>query len=242
MGRSKRIVLYDTLLESHGEEEILAVLAHEVGHWKKRHVLRQLLFVEIVSLVGLYAAARFLDWPMLYKTFGFQGTIPYAGLFLIGTGFSLIGYFAHPVEAAISRKFEREADDFSLTLMKEPAPLIAALKRLATENLSNLNPHPLYAWYYYSHPPLAERIERLAKACEKGRTEVKLNLSLKTVLLERFAENTIFPGWSKRPRCKAPAVRRNEVYSEYGGGTMNKGTPQMGSSETGNEGRCVWTE
>jgi len=163
VGRSKRIVLYDTLLESHGEEEILAVLAHEIGHWEKRHVLRQLLFVEIVSLAGLYAAARFLDWPMLYKAFGFQEAIPYAGLFLIGTGFSLIGYFAHPLEAALSRKFEREADDFSLTLMKEPAPLIAALKRLATENLSNLNPHPLYAWYYYSHPPLAERIERLAK-------------------------------------------------------------------------------
>ena len=163
VGRSKRIVLYDTLLESHGEEEILAVLAHEIGHWKKRHVLRQLLFVEIVSLAGLYAAARFLDWPMLYEAFGFQEAIPYAGLFLIGTGFGLIGYFAHPLEAALSRKFEREADDFSLTLVKDPAPLITALKRLATENLSNLNPHPLYAWYYYSHPPLAERIERLAK-------------------------------------------------------------------------------
>jgi len=122
VGRSKRIVLYDTLLESHGEEEILAVLAHEIGHWKKRHVLRQLLFVEIVSLAGLYAAARFLDWPMLYEAFGFQEAIPYAGLFLIGTGFGLIGYFAHPLEAALSRKFEREADDFSLTLVKDPVP------------------------------------------------------------------------------------------------------------------------
>jgi STE24 endopeptidase len=170
VGRSKRIVLFDTLLESHGEEEILAVLAHEIGHWKKRHVLRQLLIVEIVSLAGLYAAARFLDWPMLYEAFGFQGAIPYAGLFLIGTGFGLIGYFAHPLESAISRKYEREADDFSLTLIKEPAPLIKALKRLATENLSNLNPHPLYAWYYYSHPPLAERITRLAKAEGGGAT------------------------------------------------------------------------
>jgi STE24 endopeptidase len=168
VGRSKRIVLFDTLLESHGEEEILAVLAHEIGHWKKRHVLRQLLFVEIVSLVGLYAAARFLDWPMLYEAFGFQDAIPYAGLFLIGTGFGLIGYFAHPLESAISRKYEREADDFSLTLIKEPAPLIKALKRLATENLSNLTPHPLYAWYYYSHPPLAERIRRLEKTVEDG--------------------------------------------------------------------------
>ena len=170
VGRSKCIVLFDTLLESHGEEEICAVLAHEIGHWKKRHVLRQLLFVEIVSLAGLYAAARFLGWPILYEAFGFQEMIPYVGLFLIGTGFSLIGYFAHPLESAISRKYEREADDFSLTLVKEPAPLISALKRLAAENLSNLNPHPIYAWYYYSHPPLAERIRRLLKVGRNRQT------------------------------------------------------------------------
>jgi STE24 endopeptidase len=167
VGRSKRIVLFDTLLESHGEEEILAVLAHEIGHWKKKHILRQLLLVEVVSLAGLYAAARFLDWPLLYETFGFQEVIPYVGLFLIGTGFSLMGYFAQPLESAISRRYEREADDFSLTLMKVAAPLVRALKRLATDNLSNLNPHPIYAWFYYSHPPLAERIERLNKACNK---------------------------------------------------------------------------
>ena len=91
VGRSKRIVLFDTLLESHAEEEILAVLAHEIGHWKKKHMLRQLLLVEIMSLAGLYAAARFLDWPLLYETFGFQEVIPYVGLFLIGTGISLMG-------------------------------------------------------------------------------------------------------------------------------------------------------
>jgi STE24 endopeptidase len=164
VGRSKRIVLFDTLLESHAEEEILAVLAHEIGHWKKKHMLKQLLLVEIVSLAGLYAAARFLDWPLLYETFGLQEVIPYVGLFLIGTGFSLIGYFAQPMESAISRMFEREADDFSLTLIKVADPLVRALKRLATDNLSNLNPHSLYTWFYYSHPPLAERITRLIKA------------------------------------------------------------------------------
>jgi STE24 endopeptidase len=168
VGRSKRIVLFDTLLESHAGEEILAVLAHEIGHWKKKHMLRQLLLVEIMSLAGLYAAARFLDWPLLYETFGFQEVIPYVGLFLIGTGFSLMGYFSQPLESAISRRFEREADDFSLTLMKVADPLVRALKRLATDNLSNLNPHPVYAWFYYSHPPLAERIERLKKV---GRRE-----------------------------------------------------------------------
>ena len=168
VGRSKRIVLFDTLLESHAEEEILAVLAHEIGHWKKKHMLRQLLLLEIVSLAGLYAAARFLDWPLLYETFSFGEVIPYVGLYLIGTGFSLINYFAQPLESAISRRFEREADDFSLTLMKVADPLVKALKRLATDNLSNLNPHPVYAWFYYSHPPLAERIKRLAKRERNG--------------------------------------------------------------------------
>ena len=161
LGRSKRIVLFDTLLKSHAEDEILAVLAHEIGHWKKKHMLKGLLLVEILSLVGLYAVAAFLDWPTLYETFGFQGPIPYVGLFLLGTCVGLIGYFVQPLESAISRRFEREADDFSLKLMKVAEPMRRALKRLATDNLSNVSPHPVYAWFYYSHPPLAERIMRL---------------------------------------------------------------------------------
>jgi STE24 endopeptidase len=161
IGRTKRIVLFDTLLASHAEEEILAVLAHEAGHWKKRHVLRMLVPLEILSLVSFYAVAKFLNWPLLYQTFGFQEPIVYVGLFLIGTFVSLIGYFAQPLESAVSRKFEREADDFVLELMKTAEPMRSALKRLAADNLANLTPHPLYAWFYYSHPPLVERIERL---------------------------------------------------------------------------------
>ncbi len=161
IGRTKRIVLFDTLLASHAEEEILAVLAHEAGHWKKRHVLRMLVLLEILSFVSFYAVAKFLSWPMLYQTFGFQEPIVYVGLFLIGTFVSLIGYFAQPLESAVSRKFEREADDFVLELMKTAEPMRSALKRLAADNLANLTPHPLYAWFYYSHPPLVERIERL---------------------------------------------------------------------------------
>jgi STE24 endopeptidase len=104
---------------------------------------------------------------LLYQTFGFQGPIPYVGLFLIGALLSPLGYFAQPLESAISRKFEREADDFVLDLMKTAEPLRNALKRLATDNLANLVPHPLYAWFYYTHPPLVERIARL-KAEEVG--------------------------------------------------------------------------
>ena len=161
LGRTKRIVLFDTLLASHTEEEILSVLAHEAGHWKKRHILRMLVPLEILSLASFYVVARFLNWPMLYRTFGFQELNVYVGLFLIGAFMSLIGFFAQPLESAISRKFEREADDFALGLTETAEPMRSALKRLAADNLANLSPHPLYAWFYYSHPPLIERIERL---------------------------------------------------------------------------------
>jgi STE24 endopeptidase len=111
--------------------------------------------LEGLSLISFYVVAKLLNWPLIYQTFGFQESNIYVGLFLIGMFISLLGFFAQPLEAAISRRFEREADDFALE------PMGSALKRLAVDNLANLNPHPLYAWFYYSHPPLVERIARL---------------------------------------------------------------------------------
>jgi STE24 endopeptidase len=161
LGRTKRIVLFDTLLASHTEEEILAVLAHEAGHWKKKHVLRMLIPLEILSFISFFVVSRLLNWPLLYQTFGFQESLVYVGLFLLGTFLSLLSYFAQPLESAISRKFELEADDFAMELMETGEPMRSALKRLTADNLANLNPHSLYAWFYYSHPPLVGRIERL---------------------------------------------------------------------------------
>ncbi len=161
IGKSKRIVLFDTLLEAHRGDEILAVLAHELGHWKKRHVHKQLILAELLSLAGFYVVAKLVNWPLMYQTFGFPEPIPYVGLFLIGALFSPLGYFAQPLASAISRRFERQADDYTLTLIQRAEPMVRALKRLAADNLANLTPHPAYAWFYYSHPPLVERIERL---------------------------------------------------------------------------------
>ena len=161
IGRTKRIVLFDTLLGSHTEDEILAVLAHEIGHWKKKHLLKQLLILETLSLAGLYLVSRLLNWTFIYTTFGFQEVIPYVGFFLIESLASPLGYFVQPLESAISRRFEWEADDYSLRLMGTPEPICGALKRLASDNLSNLLPHPVYAWFYYSHPPLIDRLSRL---------------------------------------------------------------------------------
>jgi STE24 endopeptidase len=168
IGRTKRIVLFDTLLASHPQEEIVAVLAHEAGHWKKKHILKQLVIMEILSLIGLYLVAQLLDWHFLYQTFGFGESIPYVGLVLVGVLVSTLGYFLRPLGSAISRRFEGEADDAVVTLMETAKPLRDALRRLAAENLANLVPHPMYAWFYYSHPPPVERISRLEQMAGGG--------------------------------------------------------------------------
>jgi STE24 endopeptidase len=160
-GKTKRIVLYDTLLKSHASEEILSVLAHEAGHWKKRHIIKQLIFTETFSLVFLYLVYRLIDWSLLYQTFGFAEKLPYVGLLLTAALFGPAAFFLTPIGAILTRRFEREADDFCYSLIGTTIPMINALKRLAKDNLANLHPHPVYAWFYYSHPPLTERISGL---------------------------------------------------------------------------------
>ncbi len=161
LGKTKRIVLFDTLLESHTAGEIVAILAHEVGHWKKRHVIKGLLLIGALSLLLLYLSSMLLAWPTLYRTFGFGHVVPYVGLLLIGVLWGAAGQYLGPLGSAISRRFEREADAYAVRLLRQRADLVTALKRLASDNLSNLHPHPLYAWFYYSHPPLADRIQYL---------------------------------------------------------------------------------
>lgn len=168
LGRTKRIVLFDSLLQAYTEDEILAIVSHEVGHWKRGHIVKQLVMLEIVSLFGLFVVAQLLDWPLLYQTFGFDEPIAFVGLFLTGTMMGLVGYFLRPLESAISRGFERQADDGAIELMGTAASLGQALRKLALDNLANLNPHAFYAWFYYCHPPVVERIERL-KRVEGGR-------------------------------------------------------------------------
>jgi len=161
LGRSKRIVLYDTLIAAHSHDEIAAVLAHEIGHWKLRHVFKQLVLMEILSFAGFYLVFRLMGWPLLYETFGFDAPLPYAGLLLAAVVLKPAAFFLSPLGAAISRKYERDADRYTLGLVGSTRFLAQALKRLAKENLANLHPHPAYVAFYYSHPPLAERVERL---------------------------------------------------------------------------------
>ncbi len=168
LGKSKRIVLYDTLLESHTNEEILAVLAHEIGHLKKGHIRKHLIINCIASLIFFFLASRMVSWDYLYQSFGFSSTPFYAGLFLIAIVWQPVGYLLSPFSMAISRKFEVEADSHVYSAIKTTKPLISALKKMALDNLSNLHPHPLYVKFNYSHPPLLERIKTLEKIGSSG--------------------------------------------------------------------------
>ncbi len=169
IGKTKRIVLYDTLLSSHTPDEIVAVLAHEIGHWKKKHILKQLSFMIAGSLILLYFVYLIVNWQALYKAFGLTYQPVYAGLLLVSLYLSAAGFFLSPVGAVITRRFEREADRIAFELTGTAQPMIEALRRLAKDNLTNLHPHPLYIWFYYSHPPLIERIEYL-QAMENKKT------------------------------------------------------------------------
>ena len=168
IGKTKRIVLYDTLLASHSPEEIIAVLAHEIGHWKKKHIIKQLIFMIGASLVLLYLVYWIVGFPILYSAFRIQHPSVYAGLFLVSLYLGAIRFFLSPIGASVMRRYEREADRMAFELTGVSQPMIKALKRLAKDNLSNLHPHPLYAWFYYSHPPLIERIEFLLAMDDKN--------------------------------------------------------------------------
>jgi STE24 endopeptidase len=161
MGKAKRIVLFDSLIRSHSQDEILAILAHEIGHLKKNHIKKQFILVSLVSLFLFFLASKLLTWEVMYHSFGFSNLPCYVGLFLVGILWEPVSFFVSPMGMAISRKFERQADVYSLGILKTAKPLSTALKKMAKENLSNLTPHPLYVCFNYSHPPLLERIEYL---------------------------------------------------------------------------------
>ena len=163
LGKTKRIVLFDTLIESHGHDEILAVLAHEIGHYKLKHVLKSYIIAQVSMFAGFFLTFLIMNWGLFYDTFGIDPSRSYLGLLIISIFGQRISFFLKPVYMSLSRKFERAADEFAMKSRPGPKPFVLALKKLTTHNLSNLNPHPLYVWFSYSHPPVLERINYLER-------------------------------------------------------------------------------
>jgi STE24 endopeptidase len=162
-GKNKRIALFDTLINRHSIPELVAVIAHEIGHFRKKHTLVRLFF-HILHMGGhLYLFSFFISYPPLFEAFYMSSPSVYAGLIFFGILFSPLDLFLGIFMQILSRKNEYAADRFAVESTGNPRSLISALKKLAAHNLSNLSPHPFYVFLHYSHPSLIDRIKAIQK-------------------------------------------------------------------------------
>jgi STE24 endopeptidase len=162
IGKVKRIVLYDTLIRQMSHGEIVAVLAHEIGHWKKGHVWKGLLWAEVLAMAGSWISFKLLAWTGLPGLLGLPAEISLpARMVVLGFIAALVMFPLTPFSAWRSRCHEREADLYAAGLTGRSLDLASALIKMSAENLSNLFPHPFYAAFYYSHPPIVERVRQL---------------------------------------------------------------------------------
>jgi STE24 endopeptidase len=160
MGAKKRIVLYDTLIDDLEIEEIVGVLAHEIGHYKKKHTIYNLLLSLMTTGFTLYILSLFIDSSLLAAAMGVKKASFHIGIIAFGVLYTPISEITGLLMSMLSRKFEYQADDFAKN--NYPATsLIAALKKLSKKSLSNLTPHKLYVFMHYSHPTLLQRIKNL---------------------------------------------------------------------------------
>jgi STE24 endopeptidase len=160
-GRLRKIVLFDTLIQQLAEPELEAVLAHEIGHFRKKHIPKMLLGSALASLAGFYLVAWLAKQDWFYRGFGFSPGNVAPALLLFGLLSGVATFWFSPLAHWWSRRYEYEADAFAVNVMNETKSLVGALRKLNEKNLSNLTPHPLYSGFYYSHPTLLEREQAL---------------------------------------------------------------------------------
>ena len=160
LGRKKRIVLFDTLINELSTDEIVAVLMHEIGHYRKKHIISGMILSFVHSGVMLFIFSLFVSLPVLSQALGVSDASFHIGLITFGILFAPISMIIGLMMNTLSRKNEYQADRFAADFGMGNA-LIGALKQLSVKNLSNLTPHPLYVFFHYSHPTLLQRIRNL---------------------------------------------------------------------------------
>jgi STE24 endopeptidase len=161
-GSQKRITLFDTLINELNTEEIVAVLAHEVGHYKKKHILFNLITSILLTGFTLFLLSLFINMPIFSEALGVSIPSFHIGMIAFGILYSPISEITGVLMNYISRVFEYQADNFAKETFRA-TPLITSLKKLSKNSLSNLTPHPAYVFMHYSHPTLLERIRNLKK-------------------------------------------------------------------------------
>lgn len=159
-GKTKQITLYDTLINDLNTEEIVAVLAHEVGHYKKNHIIFNLITSVLLTGLTLFILSLFINQPILSEALGVTKPSFHIGLIAFGILYTPISEITGLLMNTVSRKFEYQADNYAKETYKAE-PLITSLKKLSKNSLSNLTPHPAYVFMHYSHPTLLERFNNL---------------------------------------------------------------------------------
>lgn len=162
-GKNKRIVLYDTLVETHSVSELVAVLAHEMGHYKKKHIYWMLLAGILQTGAMLYLLSFFISSPDLFDAFYMDKPSVYAGLVFFGILFAPVDFFMGLFMQFFSRRNEFSADRYAVETTGDAASFASALKKLAVHNLSNLMPHPVYVFLNYSHPSVLARLKAIGE-------------------------------------------------------------------------------
>ncbi len=160
-GKHRRIVLFDTLIKRHTTGELLAVLAHEMGHYKKKHILQTMVLGILQMGIMLYLLSIFISYQGLFDAFYMPQKSVYAGLIFFAMLYSPLDFFIGLFMQMLSRRNETAADRFSAETTHDPQSMVAALKKLSVHNLTNLMPHPFYVFLNYSHPPVLQRISEL---------------------------------------------------------------------------------
>ncbi|MCD4722306.1 MAG: M48 family metallopeptidase [Desulfobacula sp.] len=160
-GKNKRIVLFDTLIKEQSIKELVSILAHEMGHFKKKHIIKRMILGIFQMGFIFYLISIFISNESLFHAFFMKDVSIYAGLIFFSMLYSPINLFISILLQISSRKDEYEADRFAAKTIKDSGPLINALKKLSVHNLSNLTPHPFYVFLNYSHPPVLKRINTL---------------------------------------------------------------------------------
>jgi STE24 endopeptidase len=159
----RRIVLFDTLIKKHTVEELTSILAHEMGHFKLGHIIKQMIFSFFSTGIMLFILSLFINKIWLYKAFLMQTQPIYAGIVFFDFLYAPISLIISIISNYFSRKYEYEADSYSVTTYKHPKDMVNALKKLSVDNFSNLYPHSFKVFLEYSHPPILKRIKAIKK-------------------------------------------------------------------------------
>jgi STE24 endopeptidase len=179
IGKSKRILLGDTLLESYSADEIETVIAHELGHYKRKHIIKNILIGTASSFLTLFLIAYLYNLSLSW--FGFTTVVQIAAIPLLSLWAMIISLILNPLSNMLSRKFEYEADEYAIHSTNKKEAFIATLEKLTDQNLGDREPHPLVEWFFYSHPSIKNRVaalKRISSGKINGSNTIKDNLSL----------------------------------------------------------------